>query len=108
VRDVAAALIRTFGLNVVTADDGADGLARFREDPSGFDLVFLDLTMPGLDGEETLAQLRAISPGVRVLLVSGYSENDRIARLAAGGPLMFMQKPFTRRKLEDKLREILS
>ncbi|HWA87929.1 MAG TPA: CHASE domain-containing protein [Opitutus sp.] len=108
VREVAAALIGTFGLTVVTAIDGADGLARFRADPGGFDLVFLDLTMPGLDGEETLAALRALSPGVRVLLVSGYSENDRITRLAHDGPLMFMQKPFTRGKLEDKLREIFA
>ena len=107
VRDVAAELIRTFGFTVVTAVDGTDGIARFREDPSGFDLVFLDLTMPGLDGGETLVGLRAIAPAVRVLLVSGYSENERIAQLAAGGPLLFMQKPFTRGKLERKLREIL-
>ncbi|HVU24078.1 MAG TPA: CHASE domain-containing protein [Opitutus sp.] len=108
VREVAAALIGTFGFTVVTAADGTEGLARFREDPAGYDLVFLDLTMPGLDGEETLAGLRAIAPGVRVLLVSGYSENDRVARLAAGGPLTFMQKPFTRGKLEGRLRAIFT
>jgi CheY-like chemotaxis protein len=107
VRDVAAELIRTFGLTVVTAADGVTGIAHYRENPDAFDLVFLDLTMPGLDGEDTLAGLRAISPGVRVLLVSGYSENDRITQLANGGPLLFMQKPFTRSKLERKLREIL-
>ena len=108
VRDVAAELLRTYGLTVVTATDGADGLARFRAEPATFDLVFLDLTMPGLDGEETLAALRAISPGVRVLLVSGYSEGDRLSRLAGDGPLGFLQKPFTRRKLEAKLREIFA
>jgi PAS domain S-box len=107
VREVAAQLIATFGFTVVTAADGAEGIAQFGRDPHGFDLVFLDLTMPGLDGEETLAALRAINPGVRVLLVSGYSENDRVSELARRGPLLFLQKPFTRRRLQEKLREIL-
>ncbi|HYD82783.1 MAG TPA: response regulator, partial [Opitutus sp.] len=108
VREVASQLIQTFGFSVVTAVDGADGIAQFSRDPTGFALVFLDLTMPGLDGEETLAALRAISPNVRVMLVSGYSENDRVANLATRGPLLFLQKPFTRARLEQKLREILS
>jgi hypothetical protein len=43
-----------------------------------------------------------------VLLVSGYSENDLVAELALGGPLLFLQKPFTRGSLEQKLQEILS
>ncbi len=107
VREVAAQLIASFGFTVVTASDGAEGIALFSRDPGGFDLVSLDLTMPGLDGEETLAALRAISPGVRVLLVSGYSENERISELARSGPLLFLQKPFTRRRLQEKLREIL-
>ena len=106
VRNVAAALIRTFGFTVTMASNGTDGIQLFRE--SHFDLVLLDLTMPGLNGEETLAGLRAISSNVRVLLVSGYSENDRVAELALGGPLLFLQKPFTRGSLEQKLQEILS
>jgi DNA-binding NarL/FixJ family response regulator len=64
--------------------------------------------MPGLDGGETLAELRAIRPDVRVLLASGYGSSDRIAALAAGGPVLFLQKPFTRGQLERKVREIIS
>jgi PAS domain S-box-containing protein len=108
VRNVAAALLKTFGLAAVTASNGQDGIDRFRENPGAFDLVLLDLTMPGLDGEETLTRLRAITPDVRVVVVSGYSETDRIGQLAAGGPLLFLQKPFTRGSLEQKLQEILS
>ena len=108
VRNVAAALLKTFGFTPVTASNGQEGIDRFRAAPHGFDLVLLDLTMPGLDGEETLAGLRAIFPGVRVVVVSGYSESDRISELASGGPLLFLQKPFTRGSLEQKLQEILS
>jgi len=106
VRNVAAALLRTFGLTVTVASSGLEGIQLYRE--GSFDVVLLDLTMPELDGEATLKQLREIAPDVRVLLVSGYSENDRIAQLAAGGPLLFLQKPFTRASLEEKLQEILS
>lgn len=105
VRNVAAALLQTFGLTVVTASCGPEGIERFRE--TTFDLVLLDLTMPGLSGEETLCALRTMAADVRVLLVSGYSENDRVAEMAVSGPLLFLQKPFTRRSLEQKLQEIL-
>ena len=108
VRNVAAALLHTFGLTVITASSGIEGIDRFRGDPADFDLVLLDMTMPGLNGEETLAGLRSISPTVRVLLVSGYSETDRITELATSGPLLFLQKPFTRGSLEQKLQEIFT
>ena len=57
--------------------------------------------------KQTLAALRAITPEVRVLLISGYSESSRVARLAGVGPLRVMQKPFSREDLERKLREVL-
>ena len=107
VREIAAQLIATFGFNVTTASNGREGVERFQEDPRSFDLVFLDLTMPGFDGEETLAALRKLYPEVRVILASGYSENERVTALAHGGPLVFLPKPFTRRRLQEKLREIL-
>ncbi len=107
VRTVAAQLLTTFGLRPSSAPDGQAGLALFREDPAGFDVVVLDLLMPGLNGEETLKLLRVIRPDVRVLLISGYHEGDMVARHAAGGPLAFLHKPFTRAALERKLRELL-
>ena len=107
VREAAAGLLHTFGFTTVTAEDGAAGIALFAINPADFSLVLLDLTMPGMSGEETLTALRAIAPGVRVLLISGYSENSRITRLAGPGPLRFMQKPFTRDDVARKLQELL-
>jgi two-component system, cell cycle sensor histidine kinase and response regulator CckA len=108
VREVAAELVRSFGLSVVIAEGGADGVEKFRADPTGFDLVLLDLTMPGMNGDAALAALRSINPQVRVVLASGYSSDDRLAALAPGGSLIFLQKPFTRGQLERKLREFLA
>jgi PAS domain S-box-containing protein len=107
VRDIAAQLIRSFGLEVTTAGNGAEGVELFRANPTEFDLIVLDQSMPGMDGIETLAALRAIAPTVRVILVSGYNESDRVAQLAKDTPLLFLQKPFSRSKLGRHLRSLL-
>ncbi len=107
VRVVAGQLLGTFGLAARLAPDGQAGLALFREDPAGYELVVLDLLMPGLNGEETLELLRAVRPDIRVLLISGYHEGEMLSRHAASGPLAFLHKPFTRDALEQKLRELL-
>ncbi|MGE0040505.1 MAG: ATP-binding protein [Vicinamibacterales bacterium] len=87
-------LIRTVleqaGLTVTEAPDGREGVALFLATPDRFDAVLVDLTMPGLDGFETLSALRACRPAVRALLMSGYSEPGPAD--AAGCP--FLAKPF--------------
>ena len=108
VREATSGLLATLGFSVVTATNGSQGIAQFCSGPAAFALVVLDLTMPGLSGEETLAGLRGIAPAVRVLFISGYSDNARAARLAGTAPVGFLQKPFTREALELKLRELLS
>jgi two-component system cell cycle sensor histidine kinase/response regulator CckA len=107
VRETAAGLMATFGFTVVTANNGSNGIVQFCAGPSDYVLVLLDLTMPGLSGDDTLATLRTIAPDVRVLLISGYSDSARATQLAANGPVGFLQKPFTREALERKLRELL-
>ena len=108
VRAVAARMLATFGLTPRTAADGSAGLAMFRANPAGYALVLLDLLMPGLSGEATLAALRATRPDVRVLLMSGYNEGDLLRRLASpAGRLAFLPKPFNRSSLEEKLRGLL-
>jgi two-component system cell cycle sensor histidine kinase/response regulator CckA len=107
VRFVLLEMLKTFGLTPRGAADGEKGLAAFRENPAGFDLVIMDMLMPGMSGEQTLAAMREIKADVRVLLISGYSEGDILGRLGGAGPLRFLAKPFTREALEQKLREML-
>lgn len=107
VRVVTMEILKTFGFTPRGAEDGKSGVALFRENPGAFDLVLLDLLMPGMSGEQTLAALREVKPDVRVLLMSGYSEGDILGRLGNGQPLGFIPKPFTRGAFERKLREML-
>ncbi|WP_411279981.1 PAS domain-containing protein [Gemmatimonas sp.] len=94
VRAVASALLRRRGFRTQEASDGAKALDIFQVQPNAFDLVLLDLTMPNMNGEETLRALREVNPTVNVLLMSGYNEQD-VTRMFAGRNLSgFLQKPF--------------
>ncbi len=107
VRAVATAMLRSFGFTTQAAADGHAGLTLFQAEPVGFDLVVLDLLMPGLTGEQTLVELRRVRPAVRVLIISGFNEGDLLARHAGGGPLAYLHKPFTRPDLERAVRDLL-
>jgi PAS domain S-box-containing protein len=107
VRRVAAAMLESVGFRVVLADDGAAAVERFRAGPDGYRLVLLDLTMPGLGGEEALRALRRVRPDVRVILMSGYAEQEVTTRFAGQGLAGFVQKPFQLPTLIAKVRQAL-
>ena len=70
-------------------------------------LVLLDMTMPKMDGEETFRALREIRNDVRVVLTSGYGEEDATRRFTVGGLAGFIEKPFEFNKLIGKFRQVL-
>ncbi len=92
-RRAAARILEQAGHQVATARDGSGALRCLRA-AGGFDLVLLDLTMPGMGGEETLAALRAVHPEVRALLVSGHPSAG-VAQRGAARWAGFVSKPFT-------------
>jgi two-component system, cell cycle sensor histidine kinase and response regulator CckA len=87
--------------------DGASALGMFREHPGEISLVLLDLTMPVMSGEETLAELIAIRPDVCVLLSSGFSEMEALRRFAGKSLAGFIQKPYTAVQLAERVKAIL-
>ncbi len=108
VRAVIEAMLKVCGFNAIGVADGESALTRFRGEPDRFDIVVLDLLMPGLTGEQTFRALRAIKPDLRILIVSGYSEGDILGRLGGGGRVAFLAKPFTRATLERRLQELMA
>ena len=94
VRDMVGEVLEHEGVSVLRAEDGARGLAVFRERHERIDVVLLDLSMPGLSGEETYRRLREIDPGVRVILSSGYDRDEARGRFGGGAPAGFIQKPY--------------
>jgi two-component system cell cycle sensor histidine kinase/response regulator CckA len=107
VRAVAKRMLEQLGFNVLLASNGAEALAIFRDNLETISCVVLDLTMPRMDGIETLAVLRRISGEVKVILSSGYSEHEISKRVAGKGFSGFIEKPYRLSELGDKLRNVL-
>jgi CheY-like chemotaxis protein len=96
---LAEALVH-FGMEVVAARDGLEAVERFQADPASFDLVVMDLTMPRMDGREAFRRLRQIRPDIRVLLSSGYSEQESLQNLLEQGLAGFIHKPYRLEELK--------
>ncbi len=108
VRAVVRALLESFGYKVIEARDGREAVERFRERRGEIDLVLLDLMMPRMTGEEAFAEIRRVSPEARAILASGYDESGRIREIMTAGFETFLQKPFHRRELGQKVGEALA
>ncbi len=105
VRAVGRQMLERLGFKVLTANDGSQGVASYHEHTAEIDCVLLDLTMPHMDGEETFREMRRIHSGVRVILSSGYNEQDVIQRFAGKGLAGFIQKPYTLEPLRAAIQK---
>ncbi|MDF3066272.1 MAG: sensor histidine kinase response regulator [Polyangiaceae bacterium] len=108
VRAVGRKMLERIGFAVVTAADGAEAIARFRERADDIICAIVDLTMPHVDGAETFRELRRMRPGVRVILSSGYNEQDVTQRFVGKGLAGFIQKPYQLSTLVSVLQEVLA
>ncbi len=106
VRDLAGIMLRRLGFTVTTAADGREGVEAFREHARKIDVVLLDLTMPGMGGEEACREIQRIEPDQCIVLMSGYNEEFAASR-GVGGMAGFLQKPFTQEDLGATLRTLL-
>jgi len=107
VRRVGQRMLQTAGFEVATAAGGQEAVTWFRKHANEVDLVMLDLTMPDMDGLETIHELRRLKPDVPVLLSSGYSEQEVHKRCAGVELSGFIQKPYELDKLREVLRDAL-
>jgi PAS domain S-box-containing protein len=106
VRGVAKEMLQRLGYTVVEAESGKAAVQIFREQQQDIAFVLLDMTMPEMDGLETLKALQEIRREVPVLLSSGYSEQEVSSRFSGTGVAGFIQKPYSNHLLERKLRGI--
>lgn len=107
VRDVAAELLDLMGLTPHACESGEAAIAYFRTHASEVRLVLLDARMPGLDGEQTMRELKRLRPDVRVVLSSGLTEPGAAGRFAEGELAGFLKKPFELEEFADTVRAAL-
>jgi PAS domain S-box-containing protein len=103
VRATARLLLEFLGYRVLEAGDGPTALGVLDDDATPIVGVLLDLTMPIMDGEETLARIRDHHPDLPVVVSSGYDETGAMGGKLPSGPTAFLQKPYTLQELADIL-----
>jgi len=104
---VAASFVKSFNYNVVTASDGREALERFDQSKDAISLVLTDLVMPDIGGRELFRLLKEKSPGIKVVVMTGYStgmeENADLLREVDG----YLNKPLVREKVGQALHQAL-
>jgi CheY-like chemotaxis protein len=108
VREVAGRMLEQAGFTVLRAADGFEALSLFGDRRDEIGCVLLDLTMPRKGGEETFRELKEMRPGVRVVISSGYSEQEVAARFAGEDVAGFVQKPYLYSTLVARVGEAVN
>ncbi len=99
-------LLEVDSYRVAGAADGNEALRLAQQEP-GPDIVLLDVLMPGLDGLQTLEQLRRVRPGLKVVMLSCVSDTRRVARAIRLGAQDYLSKPFQKAELDAVLSHCL-
>ena len=107
VRGFARTVLERNGYRVLEAAGGMDALARVAAREHEVDLLVTDVVMPQMSGRELARNLSDLSPGVKVLYVSGYTGNAILHSAIIDQGADFLQKPFSSRELLAKIRELL-
>jgi CheY-like chemotaxis protein len=100
-------LLRRLGYEPVGFTEPAEALAAFESDPSQFDLVLTDLSMPGANGLDFAQEILAAAPNTRVAILTGHVNPDDVTRAAAIGIRAVEQKPLTIEELGPIVKWLL-
>jgi CheY-like chemotaxis protein len=104
---VTREILESLGYSVLSANNGREAIAIFREKHEAIALVLLDMIMPDLKGSQTYDSLKEVNSQVKVLLSSGYSIDGQATTLLEKGCNAFIQKPYTVSELSRKIRGVL-
>jgi PAS domain S-box-containing protein len=108
VLDAGSKILDRLGYTVLEANGGAEAVDVYKDNQEKIDMVILDMIMPGMGGGEVYDRMRSLNPDVRVLLSSGYSIDGQATEILKRGCEDFIQKPFSVKKLSEKISKFLS
>jgi CheY-like chemotaxis protein len=107
IRNLAVALLHRAGFRILLAAGGEEAVALYRTHHAHIDVVLLDVTMPGLNGPGTFAELKKINPRVAVVFSSGYARDTDSDQLLATGARAFLPKPYQMQELVQAIEAAL-
>ena len=106
VRNMVNAVLKQYGYNVIEAENGSVAIALCEREQK-IDLMITDVVMPGTSGPELVRQISTLQPDMKVLYVSGYTDEAIVHHGVLDENTPFLQKPFTPQKLALKVQELL-
>ena len=106
VRGIGKDMLQFLGFKVITASDGREAVTTFKNNLD-ITLVITDLTMPHMDGEQCFRSLKQIDPDVKVIMSSGYNEQEVKAKFVGKGLSGFIQKPYKLSVLRDAIKKVI-
>ena len=104
---ICTKMVSLCGFTVMTASDGIDAVTKFRERADEITVVVMDLTMPNMDGMTAMREIYSIRPDARVILSSGFSEEEIGKRITDQAPSGFIRKPYSMRVLEAEMIRVM-
>jgi two-component system cell cycle sensor histidine kinase/response regulator CckA len=107
IRTALAEFLSGAGYKVLCARNGKEALGKIHASPDTVDLVITDVVMPQMSGPKLAEQLASIHPEIKILFVSGCSEDVSLSEAAACPPRNFLLKPFSFQTLAEKVRQVL-
>jgi PAS domain S-box-containing protein len=107
VRDLVAQVLRTLGYSLLLAGDGREALTIVNSHPGRIDMLLSDVAIPHLSGRRLAEQVQRMRPGIRVLFMSGYTNDEVLRRGVLTAHMAFLQKPFTPQALAARVRSEL-
>ena len=105
--EVGEELLEAIGYKVLTAIDGNEAIEIYKKNMDKIDIVLLDMIMPTMSGGKVFDIIKKINPDAKVLLISGYSLDNQVAKILNRGCDGFIQKPFNLNELSGKIRKII-
>jgi len=107
VRTLTRTVLDRQGYRILEAATPVEALRLLREHPEPIDLLLTDIVMPQMSGMDLAKDAAAVRPGIRVLYMSGYTDNSVVAQGMISAQAPFLPKPFTQAGLQRKVREVL-
>jgi CheY-like chemotaxis protein len=107
VRNVAEGILRRHGYKVLVARNAGEAVLHFEAHPEGIDLLLTDVVMPQISGAVLAKRLVAVRPALKVLFMSGYTDDETLRHGLAESAFSYLQKPLTVDSLTRKVREVL-
>ena len=108
IRQIAQTMLENFNYRVITANDGAEAIAKFAQHQDEIKVVLTDMVMPVMDGSLLIRAIRTINPQAKIIASSGFAESNKLEEAAAVGVKHFIAKPYSTQSLLETLAQLLA